>query len=132
MSPKEILFYTLRDIAQKEGVELKAEVTFHPVRRWRFDWAIPAYKIAIEYDGHHESGARSRARAGLKPLDKSGHSTLAGLTGDHEKTNAAQIQGWLVLRFTAPFMNEDGRKKHKLTGPGATLQEAIDARKATW
>ena len=27
------------------------EYRFHPVRRWRFDFANPEYKVAIEFEG---------------------------------------------------------------------------------
>ena len=29
----------------------KSEYAFDQVRRWRFDWAIPEIKVAIEYEG---------------------------------------------------------------------------------
>jgi hypothetical protein len=69
------------------GLEWKIEFSFHPKRGWRFDWAIPALKIAIEYEGL------------LSP--KSRHTTIAGYTGDTEKYNSAISLGWRVLRFTA-------------------------------
>lgn len=62
---------------------------FDPTRKWRFDWFISAYKIAIEFEGltHH----------------KSGHTTNKSYTGNTDKYNAAAAAGIIVLRFT--FMN---------------------------
>jgi len=48
--------------------------------------AIPALKVAVEYEGIY---------------GKSRHTTMSGYTGDCEKYNEAQILGWRVLRFTA-------------------------------
>lgn len=69
------------------GFEYVKELKFHPKRKFRFDWAIPSLKIGIEYEGIMS--------------EKSRHTTIAGMSGDCEKYNAAQAQGWKVLRFTA-------------------------------
>jgi hypothetical protein len=68
------------------GFTLESEVVFHPERKWRFDWAIPELKAAIEYNGIMSS--------------KSRHTTVTGYSGDMEKLNAAQALGWTVLQFT--------------------------------
>ena len=65
------------------GADLVREHRFHPERRWRFDMAFPAVKLAIEIEG--------RGR----------HQTVAGYAKDCEKYNAALILGWRVLRFPA-------------------------------
>ncbi|WP_010416113.1 hypothetical protein [Anaerophaga thermohalophila] len=67
-------------------VEAVAELKFHPTRRWRFDYAIPAYKIAIEIEG----GVWTHGR----------HTRGAGFIKDIEKYNTAASMGWLLLRFT--------------------------------
>ena len=69
------------------GKPYVAEYSFHPERKWRFDFAIPEMKIAIEYEGLMS--------------EKSRHTTITGFTNDSEKYNAAQILGWRVLRYTA-------------------------------
>jgi len=66
------------------------EFRFHPHRRWRFDFAYPEYKVAIEVNG----GVWSRGR----------HTRGKGYLGDLEKLNAAQILGWIVLQFTPQQM----------------------------
>lgn len=72
-----------------EGVPFVKEYRFHPVRQWRFDFAITTKKIAIEYEGiYGGKGAKSR------------HTSLKGYTGDTEKYNEAEKLGWTVLRYT--------------------------------
>jgi hypothetical protein len=70
-----------------KAAELKEEHKFHPERKWRFDWAIPAFMIAVEYEGLMSN--------------KSRHTTIKGFTGDTDKYNAAQVLGWRVIRLTA-------------------------------
>lgn len=70
------------------------EVRFDPVRRWRFDFAWPAHKVAVEIEGGTWSNGR--------------HSRGEGFEADCEKYNAAALLGWIVLRVT-PRMVDDGR-----------------------
>lgn len=63
------------------------EYRFHSERKWRFDYAIPDLKIGIEYEG----GVWQRGR----------HTRGKGFTNDCEKYNQAQIEGWVVLRYTS-------------------------------
>jgi very-short-patch-repair endonuclease len=75
------------------------EYMFHPVKRWRFDYAIPEFKLAFEIDG------------GLwleKHGKKGGHSTGKGRMNDIRKDREAQILGWKVFRF-APEEIKSGR-----------------------
>jgi very-short-patch-repair endonuclease len=59
---------------------------FDPVRKWRFDFAWPDVRLAVEIDG----GLFSRGR----------HQRAAGYQADCEKFNAAMLAGWRVLRYT--------------------------------
>lgn len=68
------------------GVECVREYKFHSVRRWRFDYAIPTYKIALEVEG----GVWVNGR----------HTRPKGFLGDIEKYNMAAVKGWRVLRVT--------------------------------
>ena len=54
--------------------------------RWRFDYAIPKHKVAIEIDGAVWTMGR--------------HNRPEGYINDMEKLNTATSMGWLVLRFT--------------------------------
>lgn len=65
-----------------------AEHRFHPVRRWKFDLAWIALKVAFEYEGMPARGGKSR------------HTTLVGFSADCEKYATAAIDGWLVIRAT--------------------------------
>ncbi len=62
------------------------EFRVHPRRRWRFDFAWPRYKVAVEIDG----GIYTRGR----------HVRGSGFERDAEKRNAAVMAGWRVLHFT--------------------------------
>ena len=68
------------------GLDCMAEWRFHPQRKWRFDYAVPAARVAIEVEGGVFTGGR--------------HTTGAGFTADLEKYNTAESMGWHVLRIT--------------------------------
>jgi very-short-patch-repair endonuclease len=68
------------------GIETVKEYKFHPVRKWRFDYAVPAHKIAIEVEG----GAWTHGR----------HTRPQGFINDIEKYNAATLLGWRIFRTT--------------------------------
>lgn len=63
-----------------------AEYVFAPPRRWRFDWAWPNKKVAVEQEGGIWIAGR--------------HSRGAGMMKDMEKYNEAALRGWRVFRFT--------------------------------
>jgi len=71
---------------RNELPELQTEYHFHPHRLWRFDYALPDHKIAIEIDG----GTRQQGR----------HNRAEGYAKDAEKINAATGLGWRVFRFS--------------------------------
>jgi len=64
------------------------EFRFLKKRRFRFDFAWPDLKVAIEIQGGIHLGHRG------------GHSSAEGLARDMLKFNYAQIAGWRVLLFT--------------------------------
>ena len=39
-------------------IEVVKEYLFHPTRKWRFDYAIPDHKIALEVEGGVWTGGR--------------------------------------------------------------------------
>lgn len=75
------------------GIEFEREHQFHPVRKWRFDFAILDQKLAIECEG------------GIYAQGRTGHSSITGIERDIEKGNAATLLGWRVLRFTEKAIN---------------------------
>lgn len=68
------------------GVECVKEYRFHTQRKWRFDYAMPDHKIALEVEG----GVWSCGR----------HTRPQGFLGDVEKYNTATLMGWRVFRTT--------------------------------
>jgi len=60
------------------------EFRFHDVRKWRFDYAWPREKVALEIEGGVWTGGR--------------HTSGAGFVKDVEKYNLATVAGWRVLR----------------------------------
>ena len=68
----------------------ESEHRFHDTRRWRFDFAWPDIKLAVEVEG----GTWARGR----------HTRGSGFAKDCEKYNAAVLLGWRVLRFTGDMV----------------------------
>lgn len=84
------------------------EHQFHETRRWRFDYAWLAERVAIECQGGLFIGGK--------------HGRGYGILRDYEKLNTAQLGGWIVLQF-AP---EELRKGSFV----AQLREALKLRGA--
>lgn len=73
----------------------KEEFRFHPVRRWRFDFAFPDCKLAVELHGGQWSNGR--------------HNRGSGMAADHAKLNTAQTMGWVVLQYATERMKDPYR-----------------------
>ena len=67
------------------------EYRFHPVRKWRVDFAYPADSIAIEVEG----GTWVHGR----------HNRGGGFEKDCEKYNELAIAGFLLFRFTSSMIH---------------------------
>jgi very-short-patch-repair endonuclease len=89
-SEHEELFALQLKAAKLRGWE--REVVFAPPRRWRFDFANYAYRLAVEING----GIWSQGR----------HNTGKGSEKDMEKTNAAILMGWRVFTFSPRHVAE--------------------------
>ena len=83
---------------------------FHPQRQWRFDFAFVTHKIAIEVQGYGP-----------------GHTSLPGMSNDHEKHNEALLHGWLIIylmnkdiTITIPNTIQTIRRVLELRIPGST------------
>jgi very-short-patch-repair endonuclease len=61
-----------------------AEYKFHPIRKWRMDFAWLDQKVFLEIDGGLWIGGR--------------HTRPGAMLKSWEKENAAAVQGWRVLR----------------------------------
>lgn len=68
-------------------LEAEREYRFHPERKWRFDFAWPDRKTAVEIEGVLWNG-------------QGRHQTPKGMAGDCNKYNEARRLGWSVYRFT--------------------------------
>ena len=79
--------------AQTLGVECVREYRFYKGRMWRFDYAIPSHKIAVEVEG----GVWTRGR----------HVRPQGFLGDIDKYNTAALLGWRVFRTTPDKLLSD-------------------------
>lgn len=71
--------------------DAQREYQFAPGRRYRFDFAWPAARAAVEIEGGVYSGGR--------------HTRPAGYTADCEKYNLAALLGWRVLRYTGGMLD---------------------------
>lgn len=72
------------------------EYRFFMERRWRFDYAWPLEKIALEVEG----GIWTRGR----------HVRGTGFLADSEKYNCATLLGWRVVRTTPDALLSDATR----------------------
>ena len=77
----------LRSWLESENIDYKPEYVFCDGRRWRFDYALPEHKIAVEIEG------------GCFMFGGGGHNRGAAMRKDMEKYNEAAMLGWKVLRY---------------------------------
>ena len=93
-TPARVRFLDFWHILAPGAEDPESEYRFHPQRRWRFDWAWPAQKVAVEYEG----GIFGRRGA---------HGSVSGIMRDIEKYNAATLLGWRVFRCTVKMLEEN-------------------------
>lgn len=78
--------YPLVDLCRAAGLpEPLPEFRFHKVRRYRFDYAWPIRRIAVEIEG----GVWTQGR----------HTRGSGFIEDMRKYNLASLLGWRILRY---------------------------------
>ena len=70
-----------------KGGEPETEFQFDPVRKWRWDYCWPEFKVAVEVDGFGY-----------------GHGAANRIADNNEKRNAAIEQGWLILVFDSKLL----------------------------
>jgi len=74
------------------GPAMLTEYQFHRPRLWRFDYAEPQARVAIEIEGGtFITGRHVRGRA---------------YSGDCTKYNQAALDGWTVFRLTTDMVEE--------------------------
>ena len=88
LSPSEELFaMQLKVYGIKNFIR---EHKFHPVRKWRFDFANLELMIAVEIEGGIFNNGR--------------HSRGSGFTADCYKYAEATVLQWKILRFTSEMV----------------------------
>ena len=75
--------------------EPEREYRFAPPRRWRFDFAWPKRRLAVEIEGGVHSGGR--------------HVRGQGFVDDAEKYLGAIVLGWTVIRVPSEWVWRKGR-----------------------
>lgn len=93
MGDKSAVFLYAWRVTQGEAYLPEPEYQFHWERKWRFDWAFPLSRVAVEVNGGVWTGGR--------------HNRGAGYLGDLEKLNTAMAMGWRVLQFTPSQLEDD-------------------------
>lgn len=90
---------------------VECEYKFHPVRKWRNDYFLTKYRIAVEIEGGVFIGGR--------------HTSGMGFSKDMEKYNAALVEGIVVYRIdNRDLKKPDGIMKHIVA-----LRKIADMRK---
>lgn len=78
---------------QQHGIkEPEREFRFHVERKWRFDFAYVAEKVAIEVEGGTWANGR--------------HNRGYGFEADCIKYNEAALAGWRVIRVTPKMVTD--------------------------
>ena len=90
--------------ALKLDAGMVREHRFDAVRGWRFDFAFPATKWALEVEGGTWSGGR--------------HTRGKGYEEDCSKYAAATLAGWRVLRATSGQVKDGTALRWRLAGTG--------------
>jgi len=72
------------------GLLGEREYKFHPIRRWRIDYAWPEYMLAVEIEGAIWTQGR--------------HTRGSGFLKDLEKYNTLTLLGWRLLRFSGEWV----------------------------
>ena len=96
MSALEDQFALWLETSEGDGIPApEREYRFHPPRRWRFDFAWPAHKVAVEIEGITHYG---------KGIGR--HQSADGFVKDCEKYEAALLDGWWVYRIPGPWVTD--------------------------
>jgi hypothetical protein len=69
------------------GINFEREFQFDDTRKWRVDFRILGTMLLVEINGGTW-------------MAKSGHNTAQGIQRDYEKSNAAQLLGYVYLQYT--------------------------------
>lgn len=76
------------------GIPIKIQYPFHPTRQYRFDFAFPEIKLAIEMQGYGP-----------------GHASFKEMYSDYVRHNEAVKLGWQIMYFMQPHIQKDSLEK---------------------
>lgn len=91
------------------GKGLRKRLELAGLKDWRFDAAWVSAQVAVELEG----GTYTRGR----------HTRGAGYRSDCAKYNAAQLRGWIVLRYTADMLHDDPARVVAQVRQALTMRE---------
>lgn len=92
MSESELEKTFLMQLRSKGLAVPQSQYQFTQLRKWRFDFAWPSIRLAVEIQGGTFANGR--------------HVRGMGYEQDCEKSNAATLSGWRVLRFGTREISE--------------------------
>ena len=92
------------------GKGVKARIKAAGLHDWRFDYAFPVLKVAVEVEGGVFVGG--------------GHNRGAYYTDNCNKYNTAASMNWLVFRFTPDMLNDNPDKCIRQVLEGLMAHEA--------
>jgi very-short-patch-repair endonuclease len=78
-------------------LKYEREYRFHPIRKWRFDFALTEHRIGLEVEG----GIWIQGR----------HTRGKGYESDLRKANEATRMGWRIFRFTTNMVRRGEAKQ---------------------
>lgn len=115
----EFQFKALKIADAKDDYQLPIrEYVFHPIRKWRFDFAWPEYRIAVEIEG----GIWVKGR----------HNSPQGFLKDIEKYNMATCLGWQVYRFDSGRVQDGSAIIFFRDAFKSRIDQVASIRKAEW
>lgn len=98
MSKAEEEFALHLKVMKVKGFE--REYKFHAKRRWRFDFAHPKLKLAVEIEGITSWG---KNKDGSMKIGR--HQSAKGIKGDLEKYDEAMRLGWTIYRCSQDMVS---------------------------
>lgn len=101
MSKKQEAEEKVAEYLDELGLEWESEYRFHPIRKWRADFYIPALKTLIEVEGGIWTAGR--------------HTRGGGFEKDARKYNTASMMGFRLLRYSTGQVMIDKLYKEDLT-----------------
>lgn len=114
------------------------EYKFADDRRWRFDFAWPEIKVAVEVEGlsHgrpvicHRCRSTVKSKNGRVIMQAGRHGSMKGMQTDAEKYNCATFLGWRVFRYTNIDLERRAsdviREMFHIVGVAKPLKEATN------